>query len=350
MNKPVKTTLSLAIICILLAIVLFPYQREIYKDGGTKIYSSLIYQYVKFNTLEWCTKNTLVFCQNKRDYAYYFDKLCKNTEKEGKQTEKLLPKTYSNLSTKSSQDYIRKLLASSTIPEPNIENYFYYVDFFNDAVNNEGLTTGGFQSIAQQPDYLDYDYLTALEKKNFDFMGTNCRISSFTLFKDFIKIWTPTTSGASQVLTFDSSAIENFPEKIFTADETNNFYTFFNQIPTEATKDKTVHIRNIHNYRKEHKISFTNPKWVSLVSVWIHSDLDNAVFIGHIGVLIHNTADNTYIFLEKLSFDTPYLATVFADKSAVYSYLMGKYGKYTSKETAKPFIMENGEVVKSKKE
>ncbi len=255
----------------------------------------------------------------------------------------LTPNTYSNLATTEDQNIIKNTLKKHNIKEKDIENLFYYVNYFNEAVKNEGLTTSGFQYTKQQPDYLDYDYLTALEKKNIDFMGTNCRISSFTLFKDFIRIWNPVATGATQSTKFDQSAIKNFPKKIFTEEEQKKFYTFFNDIPTQATKDQKIHIKNIQDYQKKNKITFANPDWTSLVSVWIHDDLDSALFIGHVWVLLKT--DKNYVFLEKLSFDTPYVATVFTDKQALYAYLNKKYAKYTSQETAKPFIMENGELV-----
>ncbi len=90
--------------------------------------------------------------------------------------------TYSNLTDKATQKFIKNTLKKYHIPQENIDNYFYYVDYFNKAVNNEGLIKKDFQPLAPTASNDDYpDYLTKLEKLNPDFMGTNCRISSFTL-------------------------------------------------------------------------------------------------------------------------------------------------------------------------
>ncbi len=261
-----------------------------------------------------------------------------------KKTEQQSTITYSNLADKATQDFIKDTLQKYQIPQDNIDNYFYYVDYFNKAVANEGLIKQGFQPLAPTANNDDYpDYLAKLEKHNPDFMGTNCRISSFTLLNNLIEVKNPlSTQKTSSMLTFDKSAIDNFPKKIFSDAEQEKFYTLFGGIKTPLTKDKNVHLKNIKAYWTKHGIAMNSPKGMSMIALIVHDDIDNVLFIGHVGVLLENKGK--YIFLEKLSFDLPYQALIFSNKSQLKDYLMHKYGKFTAPNTAKPFLIENGEV------
>ncbi len=254
--------------------------------------------------------------------------------------------SYSNLTDEASQNLIKNTLKKYNIPQENIDNYFYYVDYFNNVVGKDGLIKQGFKPLQITTNNDSYpDYLTKLEKHNPDFMGTNCRISSFTLLDDFIKIKNPLSSQEnSSILIFDKSSIDNFPNKIFSNDEKQKFYTFFGGIKTPLTEDKNVHIKNIKNYWAKQGISINTPKGLSMIMMINHSDLDNELFIGHIGVLLEN--EGRYIFLEKLSFDLPYQAVIFSKKSQIKDYFMQKYSHYTTPNTANPFLMENGAVFK----
>lgn len=61
------------------------------------------------------------------------------------------------------------------------------------------------------------------------------------------------------------------------------------------------------------------------------------------GVLIPSE-DGKLLFLEKLSFQDPYQAVKFDNRIDLNDYLMNKYDISWDQPTAKPFIMENGEL------
>ncbi len=186
---------------------------------------------------------------------------------------------YSNLSDVQTQARVKQLLKDYGITEEHIENYFYYVDYFNDAVEGEGLTGTGFQTLTNMSRDGGYPlYLEKLEQKNIDFMGTNCRISSFTLFQDMLHI-DHLIQEAPRTLVFDRDAIEFFPKQIFSEETQEKFYTFFAGISTELTTDKDIHLKNIQAYWKEHNIKFQTPPGMSIISMFYHSDLDNELFI-----------------------------------------------------------------------
>lgn len=250
--------------------------------------------------------------------------------------------TYSNLSEEKSKNFVKRVLKKYGFDDKKIANYFYYVDYFNSAVNHEGLSKDGFavfKTISRDGGYPLY--LDKLESKNIDFMGTNCRISSFTLMNDTITMDTSTLlTSADNTIIFDSSAIDNFPKAIFSELDKQRFYTFFQGMPTPRTQSIETHVASIEKYWKEHGINIKSQDGLSMIMLINHSDLDDVLFIGHIGVLMQ--ADNgNYLFLEKLSFDLPYQAVIFDNKSQVHAYFMQKYGDMTSADTAPPFLMEN---------
>ena len=108
----------------------------------------------------------------------------------------------------------------------------------------------------------------------------------------------------------------------------------------------STHISN-YNYAKKN-IKFTNENKISLVSVFFHSLItpeENFLFIGHVGVLVP-TSDGKLMFIEKLAFQEPFQAIKFDNRSQLNDYLMNKYDVEFDQPNARPFIMENDELLK----
>ena len=85
----------------------------------------------------------------------------------------------------------------------------------------------------------------------------------------------------------------------------------------------------------------------SLITVVFHSSFskkENELFIGHAGVLVP-LKNKKYIFIEKLSFQSPYQVIKFESKQQLNEYLMRMYDTEWGQDTAKPFIMENNDVL-----
>lgn len=77
-----------------------------------------------------------------------------------------------------------------------------------------------------------------------------------------------------------------------------------------------------------------------MISVVLHDNLDgDYLFIGHVGVL--TKVKDKYLFVEKLSFESPFQAIKFNSKEECYHYLSTTYKDYQDETTAVPFIMEN---------
>jgi len=257
--------------------------------------------------------------------------------------------TYSNLVDSSSQDEVKKAMESAGIALENIDSFFQNVNTFNSVIEGKGLVKDGFATInSLEPEYDQIAIQEMWDTKNPEFIGYNCRITSFDLMKDMIYIGKPNTKNSSHLF-MDEDALENSPENIFNEDEREQFESLFSFIPAENTKDISVHLNKVKEDWKSKDIKFLNSDNVSLISVFFHSEEDSYLFIGHAGVLI-STEDGKLLFLEKLSFQEPYQAIKFDNRIELNDYLMNKYDVSWGQPTAKPFIMENDELLEGYRE
>ena len=241
--------------------------------------------------------------------------------------------SYSNLNSKASLSEVRSIL-SKHLDKGSVDNFMNLVRDYNDTVGPVGLS-GDFAPFTKT-DY-DVEKISSLwTAKHGDFIGTNCRINTYTLLKGKIKI--PQVKSDSELLFQDKDAIDK--GKLFDAKDQENFEILFSRVKTEATQDVKVHAKHMEDYYKQ----FTFDDKARMLSVVVHDNLDgDSLFVGHVGVLVPTT--DGYLFVEKLTFEEPYQAIKFASKKDCYKYLTTKYKDYTGPGLAKPFIMDNGKWV-----
>ena len=241
--------------------------------------------------------------------------------------------SYSNLNSKASLNEVRSIL-SKHLDKGGVDNFINLVRDYNDTVGSVGLS-GDFAPFSKT-DY-DVEKISSLwTAKHGDFIGTNCRINTYTLLKGKIKI--PQVKSDSELLFQDKDAIDK--GKLFDAKDQENFEILFSRVKTEATQDVKIHAKHMEDYYKQ----FTFDDKARMLSVVVHDNLDgDSLFVGHVGVLVPTT--DGYLFVEKLTFEEPYQAIKFASKKDCYKYLTTKYKDYTGPGLAKPFIMDNGKWV-----
>ena len=241
--------------------------------------------------------------------------------------------SYSNLNSKASLNEVRSIL-SKHLDKGSVDNFMNLVSDYNDTVGSVGLS-GDFAPFTKT-DY-DVEKISSLwTAKHGDFIGTNCRINTYTLLKGKIKI--PQVKSDSELLFQDKDATDK--GKLFDAKDQENFEILFSRVKTEATQDVKVHAKHMEDYYKQ----FTFDDKARMLSVVVHDNLDgDSLFVGHVGVLVPTT--DGYLFVEKLTFEEPYQAIKFASKKDCYKYLTTKYKDYTGPGLAKPFIMDNGKWV-----
>ena len=243
---------------------------------------------------------------------------------------------YSNLNSNASISEVRAIL-SKHLNEESVDNFINLVRDYNDTVGSVGLS-GDFAPFTKT-DY-DVEKISSLwTAKHGDFIGTNCRINTYTLLKGKIKI--PQVKSDSELLFQDKDAIDK--GKLFDAKDKEEFNILFSRVKTEATQDVKVHAKKMEEYFKQFKFS----EKARMLSVIVHDNLDgDSLFVGHVGVLVPDK--DGYLFIEKLTFEEPYQAIKFATKEDVYKYLQTKYKDYTGEGLAKPFIMDNDKWVEGK--
>ena len=256
--------------------------------------------------------------------------------------------TYSNLVDKAAQSEVENVLKGAGISEKNIKSFFEGVNYFNNTVQNKSLVKEGFKITEElNPVYDQVAIQESWTKKSPVFIGQNCRITSFELMRDFISVGKPEIKDTEQLF-MDEDALKNFPVKVFTDNEKKQFESLFSAIKTENTKDISVHVEKVKEDWKKKNIKFNNRNKISLVSVFFHSEItpkESFLFIGHVGVLLPSS-DGKLLFIEKLAFQEPYQAIKFDNRTQLNDYLMNKYDVEFNQPNARPFIMENNELMK----
>ena len=237
--------------------------------------------------------------------------------------------TYSNLNNQPSAEEVRKALAAH-LDKDSVDAFFNLVNDYNETVGSVGLT-GDFSTFTKTE--YDVEKISNLwTPKKGDFVGTNCRINSYCLLKNSIKI--PKLEKDDSLLFVDNDAIDK--GKVFGAEDKDAFDILFSRVKTEATTDVKVHAAKMEKFLSQFKFN-ENARMLSVV---VHDDLDGqSLFIGHVGILV--PSEDSYLFVEKLTFEEPYQAIKFATKEDCYKYLSTKYENYTGEGLAKPFIMDN---------
>lgn len=269
----------------------------------------------------------------------------KTIEKRGEYKNSL---TYSNLVDLESQDEVRKAMELAEIPKSTIDLFFKDVNYFNETIEEKDLVKEKFTSVDKlEPEYDFYGIQDIWDLNSPDFIGYNCRITSFDLVKDLIQIEKINTE-KSDWLIFDEQAIESSPRDLFNQEELEEFRSLYSHIATEDTKDISTHVNNVKKNWGDKGIKFPDTDKRSLISVFFH-DEGGYLFIGHIGVLLP-AEDGKLLFIEKLAFQAPYQAIKFDNRLDLNDYLMNKYDMSWGQPTAKPFIMENDQLLEGYRE
>ena len=230
--------------------------------------------------------------------------------------------SYSNLVDKESQALVAQAMEEAGISETAVKAFLTNVNDYNMTVENTSLIKQGF--VEKVPQYDELALAEKWENKKQLYIGNNCRMTSYGLMNDLVTISASTANAAN--LFMDKDAI-NYAPTAWLDEDTNRFTTLFGFVPTPNTTDITVHVANLQQAWQERGVQFNEQAKASLISVVMHSTLDDQLFIGHVGVLV------------------PYQAVQFADKEQLNAYLMTKYDVSFNQPEAKPFIMENNQLL-----
>ena len=256
--------------------------------------------------------------------------------------------TYSNLVDTPTQEKVQQALTAAGISAQHVAAFLESVALFNRTAGAKAnLVPEGFVTIdSLLPKYDEVAIQTDWMAKYSAFQGYNCRLTSFTLLRDLIAFPDKKfASGEDEVLFIDRESLRNAPKKLFTPAEENDFFALFTEVPTTNTKDINTHLQAMQRAWKERGITFRykgDPTKASLISAVFHSQItpeENMLFVGHVGVLV--PYEGKLLFIEKLAFQEPYQAIIFANRTELSDYLMNRYDVEWEQPNAIPFIMEN---------
>lgn len=249
---------------------------------------------------------------------------------------------FSNLADETSKNETKEALENAWLSEETIKKFFENVDDFNKTIENKSLVSS-FTKVENFPTYDENFIQEKWNSKNPHFWWNNCRITTFSLLKDFIKIKNPSEADTS-LLFIDKDSINS--KNIFSNEEQKNFESLFSKIKSPNTKDTKELVKTVQDYWNKIWVEFTNTK-AKVISVFFQDAIDEndiSLFVWHIWVLVP-TKDNKFLFIEKLAFQEPYQVLKFDSKGEVSDYLMKKYDVDFSWESARPFVMEDNNLI-----
>lgn len=243
---------------------------------------------------------------------------------------------YTNLTKDETKNELKKALSDKGLDDGDVNAFIKNLDEYNESADANELASD-FTKYNDEVAY--YNSMDKFSENNPDFLGVNCRITTFTLMKHSLDI-SKELEDKSSVLDFDKKAISD--KKLFNEDELKKFITYY--APINIKDEKAKYEDLIINEFNERGIKFKNDD-IKVVSVYLNSndDIDgNILFVGHTGLMYEN--QGKIYFLEKLSFQEPYQLLKFSSKKDLYDYLMKKYNQDMGENTHQAIITENDKV------
>lgn len=243
---------------------------------------------------------------------------------------------YTNLSSDETKNELKNALLDKGLNEGDVDSFMSNLDSYNESADTSELAS----SFTKYSD--DVAYNNSMDKfteKNPDFLGINCRITTFSLMKNSMDV-NKELEDKSSVLDFDKKAISD--KSLLSEDEMKKFITYY--APINVKDEKANYEDLITKEFSERGIKFNNDK-IKVISVYLNSkdEIDgNILFIGHTGLMYEN--QGKFYFLEKLSFQEPYQLLKFNSKKEIHDYLMKKYNQDMGEGTHEAIITENDKV------
>ena len=252
---------------------------------------------------------------------------------------------FSNMVAPAVQEELAEIMTDAGISAERQDVFFEHVNDFNSIVSQDSLAVEYEQAAIKDTKYDPYEMQEEWTEKSLDFMGYNCRITAFGLYGDYMTIPADSEIRDDMIL-IDKVPLEEDSSVLLDEDDLAQFSVLYSTIPTVNTKDVDVHVENMKKDWTKRGIEFIDNDKARLISVVFHesmSEEENYLFIGHVGVLF-DTGEKMY-FVEKLAFQEPYQLTEFESRKQLSHYLMTKYDVDDGQPTARPFVMENDEIM-----
>lgn len=271
---------------------------------------------------------------------------CTNNKSVTNETIEQTKLTYSNLIDEKTQNEIRDILIENKIDKKQADYFIELVQNYNDKsdinkleTSKEGFTTINTQQVKYDEVYLDGKW----DVNKLNYMDFNCRLTAFSIFKNYIKSESKFTGDSISVM-LDKDAINGNPMSKFSKEDTDKFINLYAGIKVENTQDVSKLAEAINKEWGKRKISFLDNKNISMINVFLHSPEDSEVFVGHAGILLQTKYE--LLFIEKYAPSLPFQVSKFKNKLELKKYLMDRLDNDTSGNgSSKPIIMENNDLI-----
>ncbi len=273
---------------------------------------------------------------------------CENKPEPATEREPLTHVYVSNLNDSASINLLESLFKKASISNERQSVFWNHVLPINEALGKDVIEKDFEKLGVTETKYDPYALADKLAEEYPDFVGYNCRITAFSLFKDFIKTNGNPINTEPDILLFDLDSLDFDSSALISDEELNDFKEIYTEIPTDKTLDETVHIKRVQDTWKERGVEFKQGTNASLISMFFYYSIDEnnpKLFVGHTGILFPSD-DGSLYFLEKLSFQEPYQLVKFKNKAELSDYLVARFGQYSPETEAKPFIFENDKLLK----
>ena len=175
-----------------------------------------------------------------------------------------------------------------------------------------------------------------------DFSDADCRMTVMLLTGDLLRCDSPAPEYDGTYLMFDLDAIENRDAYGILRDKKALFTTLFGEIPITAESYADA----FSSHWKAHGIHFDS-ETASIISIVFETFEEDAVFVGHTGVLVDCRGDSgapgDYLFVEKIAFGDPFLATWLDSPEELLDVFSQRPDYFAGENGPAPLVFRNGE-------
>lgn len=247
---------------------------------------------------------------------------------------------YSNLVDLKVQSDLKESLLSCGIPQSTVDTFFEDVNEYNKTVDNTTLVQSGYKTFDLSPVAYNEDKLSELwDKKYSAFMGYNCKLTAFFLYKSFVH-----SNAFVQDAENEMDMLFNLaPEKAqahFSKADSDLFGTLYQTLPIKDSMSQQECVEKIKSTWGGYGVTFDKTDKIKLITVYTEDDYpEYHLEPVHAGLLFNG--NGKLCFLEKLSFVKPYQYSLFENEKDLYTYIKSSFG-----ENKKFFIvMKNAEII-----
>ena len=288
---------------------------------------------VKKNSKEKTKKksNNIKTLDNKEN-----DNQNKNNETKNENEDNLIIGKASNLTNEKERNEIEKIIRNERLD--NIDIFISLLKEFN----SEPYDKCGIVDKWTDFNKIKYDEFECADRweKNHEISDGNCRMTAFLLLNNHIQM-NKTIKESGSYLMFDMDIIENNKDYQELLKKQDNFITLYNEMDVSGLDNEEI--KNTYKQKwKDYGIKIKDGD-ASLITVVMHDNYSDIVFVGHAGVLVD--LKDKLLFIEKIAFEQPYQITVFKSREQLKEMLFSRETYFGDETEQGPFIYENDKLL-----